>query len=759
MNAFWSRHEVVFVERREGAIRLKRVLAEHSCFVRKLDMAPELVDRLKRHVTVVDIRDEGAWWRACFAQRDDCLRFCDAMHRDGVDTFEGGVNPVLRAMVDRDIKPANPRTCWTDIESDSRVPFSRKEEMRILCWAVVGDDGREFTGCLRSNCDAAEKDLLTELWAVLDQYDQVAAWSGDRFDFPVIHARTERHGLFVEVRRWLWLDHLELFRRMNMSSSKSGDEKQSMKLNTVAMALLGEGKDEFAASKTWEVWAAGGAERRRLVAYCLQDTRLMPRIEDKTGYIKVLRTMGDFCGTFSDSRGVNPTTQVEGFLQRLAMARGYKFPTKHHGLSAGQFKGAYVMPPRTSGIERHVHVCDFKSLYPSIIVTWNMSPETRVPVDGDHEGCALSPLTGEWFTQTVEGVLAVAVGQLMKLRDEWKAKKKAAPPGTPAWDEADRRSTAYKIATNSFYGVIGVPNGRFHDRAVAESVTQCGVMLVLKTIEAAEARGMRVVYADTDSCFVTGVTEPEFKAFVDWCNESLYPGILAELGCAKNDIKLAYEKEYDRLIMTTAKKYAANYVHYDGKRATADSEPEIKGLEFKRGDSLSYARQLQEAVVHRLVGYKCDASEIPQDFEAILQEHYTRLMNDPIELQDVLISKRLNQPLEGYARKMLKDGSGFARQLPHIELARLLLERGYDMAEGAKVDYVVINPEDKPLRIVAAVDWDAGCEIDRGATWRALVVPPTIRLLTAAFPSWSWESWETIGKLPKVRKARTKTAS
>lgn len=760
VNAYWARDEVVFVHRTPEGVSLKRVLAEHSCFVKAADVPPDLPDRLRRHETVMDVRAEGEWLRIMFMQRDDCARFCNAMHNDGVQTYEGALHPVLRAMVDRGFVPARPSLVWTDIETDSRVPFSRKEDARILCWATVGKDGRERTACLAEDSDAAERDLLAEWWDAVDDYDQIAAWNGERFDFPVIQARTELHGLRVEPRRFLWLDHLEWFRRANMSASGSGDEKQSMKLDDVARGVLGTGKLDFDASKTWQEWEAGGGRRKRLVDYCAQDTRLMPAIEAKTGYIELLLTLGEACGTFADDRGANPTTQVDGFLQRLAHERGYKFPTKRETVhTGGKFKGAYVMEPRTIGIETAVHVCDFERLYPSVIRTWNMSPETLVPDPNGQpgsqlEGCSLSPLTGMWFRQQPEGMLGAAVAEMLRLRMEWEAKRKACPPGTDEWKEADRRVAAYKIAANSFYGVIGAPTYRLFDRNVAESVTQCGVLLIKQTIEAAEARGMRVVYGDTDSAFITGVTADQFREFVQWCNDELYPEIVRELGCERNFIRLAYEKEFRRLVMTTAKKYGGSYEHYKGKAADDTSKPEIKGLEYKRGDSLSYARKLQSDVINRLMGYKCEPSDDPYVYEAILREHYNELMTGVIALGDVLMSKRLNQPLDGYARKKLKDDSGWARQLPHIELARELRERGFDMGEGAKVDYVIVSPEAKPQRIVASIDWDG--EIDRGATWRALVAPPTIRLLVAAFPRHVWTQWETMGKQPSTRKRAAK---
>jgi hypothetical protein len=102
---------------------------------------------------------------------------------------------------------------------------------------------------------------------------------------------------------------------------------------------------------------------------------------------------------------------------------------------------------------------------------------------------------------------------------------------------------------------VGSRFSRNYDVDVAESCTQNGVWLLRLTIRAARERGWSVVYADTDSLFVVGCTREEFQAFVAWCNAELYPPVLAKFGCPENAIKLEFEKSFDRLVFTSAKRY------------------------------------------------------------------------------------------------------------------------------------------------------------------------------------------------------------
>jgi uncharacterized protein YprB with RNaseH-like and TPR domain len=71
---------------------------------------------------------------------------------------------------------------WLDLETDSRIPFSKKEEMRILVWSLEDEDGRVQVGVLEADNDRAEKVLLERLWRALEDYDQIIAWNGDDFD-------------------------------------------------------------------------------------------------------------------------------------------------------------------------------------------------------------------------------------------------------------------------------------------------------------------------------------------------------------------------------------------------------------------------------------------------------------------------------------------------------------------------------------------------------------------------------------------------
>jgi DNA polymerase elongation subunit (family B) len=783
VNAYWSGDNIVVVTRAEDGRKLKAYPAEYSCFLQTSAVSDTVSSKLRAWPKIRSWKVEGDWIRVGWhSWRDlkeatsksryphETLGGTESLfERLGLTVFEADVYPVRRFLTEHDVEIQRPRRCYLDLETDSRVPFGRKEDARILSWVVVDHDTGDWVGdILPEDTDAAEASMLKDIWEALEQYDQVAAWNGDRFDFPVLKARTEQAGIRVAFAGWLWIDHLEIFKSMNMHVSESGDEKQSFALGRIATAVLGETKDDLDASKTWERWAAGGESREALFRYNVRDSDLLRLIELETGYLDTQLVICQVCHTLPDSRGSNGTNFVEGYLLKMGRAEGLRFRSNWDYESGDRFEGAFVMEPTRKGLLRGIHVADFSGMYPSIIQTWNISPETIRADDVTVEDAAsrpaylkhLPPKTyplpddvcqvpgGCCFQKAPLGLIPRAIAELKRLRKHWNDVKSNAVPGTPEWHDAGRKSNAYKVAANTFYGVMGAPSSRFYDKRTASAVTAAGRWLIRETMGAAEKRGMSGIYGDTDSTFISDVTEAEFRAFVDWCNVDFYPSLLADLHCPVNEIRIAYEKEFDVLVLVGKKRYAGRFAHYKGTRATAESKPEVKGLEYKRGDTVKLARDLQYEVIQALM----TGDERPETYDAIAERWRARIVDGQLVPKDFVLSKTLSKDVGAYAQKQKKDGTN-AAQPPHVEIAKILKARGFDTGEGARVEYVVVDGSATPLKAIPVADYTDGAE-DRFYLWEQLVWPATERVLECAIPVVKWSAKYGSVRPKKARAAK-----
>ena len=578
-----------------------------------------------------------------------------------------------------------------------------------------------------------------------------------------------------------------------MSASKSGEEKQSYALAAVSAVVLGEEKKVDLAEGThlaWKMWQAGGAERERLGAYCRDDAGKMARIERKTGYLANHQAICEVAGVLPDSRSIGPKSFVEAALMRLGHDRGMRFPSfwgrdvAPEDQDEKHFAGAYVQKPseRDLGIRRDVHVLDFARLYPSVAQTFNCSPETlvrnardvkRVAV-GDPRGTATNlayyeperpppgvlvcPGSKHWFKAEPRGLLPQFFDEMLRLRAEHDDEKKRHPPGTEAWIAADRRSTAYKNMTNAGFGVTGSVWSRFFVVECAESMTLGGVHLIQLVIREAEKRGMHSLMGDTDSSFLERATRAQVEEFVAHVNADLLPEVARRGGASDCRLSLAYEKAFERVVVTAGKRYAGRYAHFKGRAATVETEPEVKGLEFKRGDCPRLARQMQAEALDLLLGggvlddpargprkktlrrERCE--DDPQVFVDLVNRWRDRVLGAPLAVEEVSDSRRLSKDPVAYVGAKKKDGSvGLAP--PQARIGKLLRERGRDVGAGVRVAYVVADK--LAGEVIPAEDFD-GDNVDRLHLWESRVYPPTERLLAACFPTVKWALWRQVRK-------------
>jgi DNA polymerase-2 len=327
-------------------------------------------------------------------------------------------------------------------------------------------------------------------------------------------------------------------------------------------------------------------------------------------------------------------------------------------------QGGHVLEP-VAGLHRNVWVFDFRSLYPSVIRTFNIDPLSYV------EAAAPS----EDLIDTPGGKFRREPAILPRMLDELFPRREAARKSGD-----DVASHAIKILMNSFYGVLGTPACRFYNPALANSITGAGREILLWSKRWFEAAGFAVLYGDTDSLFVqTATVDPEAAQANA---RQIAAALNADLGRyveerwrVRSRLELKFEKLYLRLFLPHArhstrgasKRYAGlNYGDGDGR-------VEFIGMEVVRRDWTALAKEVQRELYRRLF--------TDQPVDVYLADVVKRVRSG--QLDDALV----------YRKNLRKDTDEYtATTPPHVAAARKSTQ-----ASGRLISYVMTVAGPEPL--------------------------------------------------------------
>jgi DNA polymerase-2 len=449
------------------------------------------------------------------------------------------------------------------------------------------------------------------------------------------------------------------------------------RLETAAQAILGRGKriDADAVDAAAEISRLYREDPAALVAYNREDARLVLDLLAKEGLVELAIERSQLSGMPLDRVGASVASFDRLYLPELR-ARGWVAPSVSRDASAEPIRGGALIEP-TPGLYRDVAVCDWKSLYPSLIRTFGLDPLAH----------ALATRGGGDSITAPNGARFALDSAILPERIErFQARREAARRGGRR--HADQ---AIKIMMNALFGVLGSAGCRFFDPAIANAITSFGQQTLAWTREAFEACGVRVLYGDTDSVFAQlpqrSATRDEARALAE--------RLRARVECAVGErvrstyrvaphLVLELECVYERLLLPSVRGGAAgSKKRYAGWR---DGELEIVGLESVRRDWPAIARRLQE----RLLG------DVFQD-------------RDPIPAARALVAQLRAGALDDelvYAKRIRKGSleSYTATSPPHVQAARRA-----GIALGPVVRYVITEAGPEALvpgrRLSARIDY------------------------------------------------------
>lgn len=419
-------------------------------------------------------------------------------------------------------------------------------------------------------------------------------------------------------------------------------------LEAIAQKELKEGKHAHKSFK--EIWK----DMDELCEYNCKDSMLVYRIDQKKHLLDYYDTLRRFVGCEWGNL-FHETSMWDCYLLRKlhnTLVLPSKIRKQHD-----RIKGAHVAQPMSKGIHKNVILIDLKGLYPSIIINFNMSPETLLKESNDN--CYKLP-NGTCFKKEPIGLLPQVLLELLELRTKFKKERDEFPFGTSEYEALNQQQEAVKILMNALYGAMLYENFRLATPEIGSAITFTGRSLIQFIIEYVGKLGFKVLYGDTDSVFIYAKSDDkdeivkEMNFIVDELNVALKT-FVKDFGGADNCcITIEPKKVYSSLIMsdkktgtkgTAKKRYGGIIMWANNEFIDKDSEKalEIMGFESKRSDSSALSRDLQKKVIRMLL----EAQDI-EILKIYISEIISNIQSGKYDLEYVGIPRGLSMNIQSY---------------------------------------------------------------------------------------------------------------
>jgi DNA polymerase I len=428
-------------------------------------------------------------------------------------------------------------------------------------------------------------------------------------------------------------------------------------------------KMDVDASRMDEEWAA---RPDVVLEYCAQDALLPIEILDAISATARKEALASVGKVPLETAIIGSTSQwLDSLVIRLADRENIAVPMTRRGGKSDAITGGYVHDIE-GGRYPWVAVLDFKSMYPSIMISNNICHTTRVDSSDETNEVNLSPSGTKFLKKEVrEGLVPRLLEDLMAQRDEHKALMKNAKDDSIRMFH-DQMQSAVKILMNTFYGVFASAFYRFTHQDIGSAITAWARSNIKKIIHALEEEGHPVVYSDTDSVFVSAPEEGK-KSLIKFGHE------LANR-FTKEGAELEFEKGLSVFFSHGAKK------RYVGRVVWPEEDLLIRGYEVRRTDSFDLLNQTMMGTFERILDG--DEEEAYKHVIGLIRS----VKAGDANVEDLIISRSCKGKWD--SKKNEWDfHSVYANPdgLPYVQAARKRIARGLQFTPGMKVSYIVTD--------------------------------------------------------------------
>jgi len=461
-----------------------------------------------------------------------------------------------------------------------------------------------------------------------------------------IHIAQRKHQAY-DVYGIQQLDYMDCFKKFGYTYGTL----ESYKLDHVAWIVLGERKlsyDEYGS-----LHQLYKHNHQKFIDYNIRDVDIVDRLEDKMGLITLTMTVS-YKALVNMTDAFGSVGVWDALLFNELRRRDIVVPPKRNIEKERKIEGAYVKDPQV-GAHEWVMSFDLNSLYPHIIMQYNMSPETVVN-DKEYEANVNDLLkrtkykipkglcmagTGQYFSKAKRGIVPEIIEGLYGERTVFKKKMLAAQQR--AQDEGNsyeiereivtlnNQQMAVKILMNSLYGALSNEFFRYYDMRVAEAITVSGQLTIRwaeNTINEYMNKVLKtdnedyVIAIDTDSLYirmgklVEQVQPKDPIKFLDKAGQEKLEPLLEQAYQELYEYMHAYEQKMfmareviaDKGIWTGKKHYALNVYNNEG---VAYKEPKLKimGIEVVRSSTPKPVRDMLRDTIKVIMNHDEEATQ------------------------------------------------------------------------------------------------------------------------------------------------------
>jgi DNA polymerase elongation subunit (family B) len=488
--------------------------------------------------------------------------------------------------------------------------------------------------------------------------DVVTGWNVQLFDIPYIIKRIERvigekeskmispwrsilyREIYIKGRKQIaydisgisCLDYLELYKKFTYTN------QESYRLDHICSVELGAKKLDHSEYDTFKEFYT--KNWKKFVDYNIIDVRLVDQLDDKMKLIELAITMAyDAKVNFEDV--YSQVRMWDNIIYVYLSKRNLVIPPKHESRKDNKYAGAYVKEP-TPGIYDWVVSFDLNSLYPHLIMQYNLSPETLL--DHRHPTATVDRLlnkeidisymegktlcaNGTYYDTTKRGFLPELMDKIYQERTIYKKRMLKAKqeyeknPSTDLKKEIARCNNiqmARKIQLNSAYGAIGNEHFRYYRLEIAEAITMSGQLSIrwiqdhmneyLNKLLSTDKEDY-VIASDTDSIYlnlgplvdkffsaksgdktaIVGILDKICQEKLEPFIERTYEELATYVSAYEQKMKMKRENIADRGIWTAKKRYILNVWDSEGVRY-AEPKMKICGMETARSSTPAFFR-------------------------------------------------------------------------------------------------------------------------------------------------------------------------